>query len=255
MKLLNYIKNEIGNRQKKWRQFKNKLHKEKEKEYKISYAQSGEDIIVEFIFKNILNQPNFNYCDVGAHHSTYISNTALFYRKGMKGICIEPDPTLIDEIKQNRPNDICLNYGIGFSKDKNIEEDLDFFIMSARSLNTFSRSEAEKLDKHGEFKILEVRKIKTININKVFEKYFIPDFLSIDVEGIDFEILKSIDLDKNRPRVICIETAEFSPVPPGIKVYDSINYLKERGYIFYADTYNNSIFLDNQYLQKLHFNS
>ena len=252
MKILNYINNELGTFMKRCRQFRNKVFKSIEKEYKISYAQSGEDIIVEFIFANILNQTKFTYCDVGAHHSTYISNTALFYKKGMTGICIEPDPNLFDEIKRNRPKDICLNCGIGFSEDKNLEEDLDFFIMSSKSLNTFSRSEAERLDKQGEYKIIEIKKIKTFNINKIFEKYFIPDFVSIDVEGIDFEIIKSIDLLNNRPKVICVETAEFSPVPPGIKVFDSINYLKENGYVFYADTYNNSIFLDNYYLQMIH---
>jgi len=252
MKLINYIKNVVKNHQKKWRQFNAKNFKSKEKEYNISYAQSGEDIIVDFIFKYILNQPKFTYCDVGAHHSTYISNTALFYKKGMHGICIEPDPTLFNEIQKNRPKDICLNYGIGFSNDINLEEELDFFIMSVRSLNTFSKEEAERLDAQGEFRISEVKKIKTININKLFEKYFIPDFLSIDVEGIDFEIIQSINFNLNRPKVICVETAEFSAVPPGIKVYESINFLKERGYIFYADTYNNSIFLDNNYLQKLH---
>jgi hypothetical protein len=125
--------------------------------------------------------------------------------------------------------------------------------MSARSLNTFSKEEAERLVAQGEFRISEVKKIKTININKLFEKYFIPDFLSIDVEGIDFEIIQSINFNLNRPKVICVETAEFSPVPPGIKVYESIDFLKEKGYIFYADTYNNSIFLDNNYLQKPHY--
>jgi FkbM family methyltransferase len=252
MKLKVYIDNQLRNYSKKWRQYRNTSARQKQSDYYISYSQSGEDIIVEFIFKNLLNKPKFTYCDIGAHHSTYISNTALFYKKGMTGICIEPDPTLFEEIQKNRANDICLNCGIGFSSDKDLEEELDFFIMSAKSLNTFSREEAERLDKQGEFKIQEIRKIKTLNINKVFERYYIPDFLSVDVEGIDFEIIKSIDLINNRPKVICVETAEFSPVPPGTKTYESVDYLKEKGYIYYADTYNNSIMLDNEYLQKMH---
>ena len=48
------------------------------------------------------------------------------------------------KIQKNRSKDICLNYGIGFSNDINLEEELDFFIMSARSLNTFSKEEAER---------------------------------------------------------------------------------------------------------------
>jgi FkbM family methyltransferase len=249
IKVVDFVRNEVRTSMKRMRQFRNKLVKQRKKDYYISYAQSGEDIIVDFIFNNILNQPKFTYCDIGAHHSTHISNTALFYRKGMNGICIEPDPTLFEEIQRNRSKDICLNIGIGFS-DK--EEILDFFIMSPRSLNTFSRTEAERLDKEGVHKIVEVKKIQTINVNRIFEKHFIPDFLSIDVEGIDFEILKSIDLNTNRPRVICIETAEFSSTPPGDKIYDSIDYLKQNDYMFYADTYSNSIFLDNKYLKQVH---
>jgi FkbM family methyltransferase len=252
MKLVNYVKNKFHNSTKRLRQRRNLAQKARQKDYLISYAQSGEDIIIEFVFNNILKQEHFNYCDVGAHHSTYISNTALFYRKGMTGICIEPDPELFAEIKQNRPKDICLNYGIGFSDDIMAEEALDFFVMSSRSLNTFSRQEAERLHKQGEFTILDTKKIKTVNINKVFKQYFTPDFLSIDVEGLDVEIIKSIDLVNHRPKVICVETAEFSPIPPGIKIYDAIDYLKTKDYIFYADTYSNSIFIDNLYLKKIY---
>jgi FkbM family methyltransferase len=250
MNLLGYLNNQFRTRTKKLRQFRNTYLKEK-KAYNISYSQSGEDIIVEFIFANIFNQPRFNYCDVGAHHSTYISNTALFYKKGMTGICIEPDPTLFEEIKTNRPKDICLNCGIGFG-EKNKEEHLDFFIMSSKSLNTFSKEEANRLDQQGDYKIVEVKKINTLNINDIFSKYFVPDFLSVDVEGIDLEIIKSIDLGINRPKVICVETAEFSPIPPGIKVYECIDYLKANDYMFYADTFNNSIMVDNLHLKKLH---
>ncbi len=249
MNIAGYLKNQFRNRTKKMRQLRNRIFKDR-KNYHISFSQSGEDIIVDFIFKNILNQPKFTYCDVGAHHSTYISNTALFYKNGLKGICIEPDPTLFAEIKANRPNDICLNCGIGFG-GKDAVEELDFYIMSAKSLNTFSKEEAERLDRQGEYKIVETRKIKTYNINRIFDEYFVPDFLSVDVEGIDFEIIKSIDLTKNRPKVICVETAEFSPVPPGMKVYESVNYLKEHGYIYYADTYNNSIMLDGEHLKNI----
>jgi FkbM family methyltransferase len=218
----------------------------------ISYSQCGEDLIVDYIFKYILLQPEFNYFDVGAHHAYYLSNTALFYKKGMKGICIEPDPLLHNEIIKSRTNDICLNIGIGYNNDENLTEELEFYIMSVRTLNTFSKEEAERLDREGTYKILEKKKIPVVHLHKLFNEYFVPDFLSIDVEGIDLQIVKSIDFNIYRPRVICVETAEFSPVPPGKKVYDTINYLISREYMVYSDTFNNTIFLDKLYLNHLY---
>ena len=80
----------------------------------------------------------------------------------------------------------------------------------------------------------------------------IPDFLSIDVEGLDIEIIKSIDFVKYRPKVICVETIQFSPKGnENIKNYDIINYLKEMNYYLYADTNINSIFIDNNFFLKI----
>jgi FkbM family methyltransferase len=176
----------------------------------------------------------------------------MFYRLGLRGICIEPDPLLHAEIMKARRGDVCLNIGIGFNEDDQKRESLEFYIMSARTLNTFSREEAERLDKEGTFKIVNKQEIEALHLHKLFRDYFVPDFLSIDVEGIDFEILNSIDFDLYRPKVICIETAEFSPIPPGKKEEESILYLEEKDYIVYADTFNNTIFIDNLYLQGLY---
>lgn len=217
---------------------------------KISYAQSGEDLIIDFVFKHVLQKPHFTYMDIGAHHATHLSNTALFYQNGMKGISIEPDPVLYNEIKKVRTTEVCLNVGIGYNISENETTSLEFYIMNSRTLNTFSKEEAERLDKTSDYKIVDKIEVPVIHIHKLFKEYFVPDFISIDVEGIDFQILQSIDLENYRPIVFCIESAEFSPIPPGKKVYDSIEYLTERGYVMYADTFNNSIMIDKRVLYK-----
>lgn len=217
-----------------------------------SYAQTGEDNIVDFIFKHILQLPNFTYFDIGAHHPYYLSNTAIFYQRGNKGLSIEPDPQLYTAIKKARPNETVLNIGVDFSTDDDSKKMLDFYIMTTPTLNTFSEKEAKRLDIEGQYKIKEVAKIEVVHLHQLFRNYFLPDFLSIDVEGIDFEIVKSIDIKKYRPKVICIETAEFDPVPPGKKEYDAINYLVENSYMQFADTFNNTIFIDKLYLNSIY---
>jgi len=101
-------------------------------------------MIVCFIL-NGLGMSNPIYLDIGAHHPTYISNTALFYGKGCKGINIEPDPTLFKAFEKYRRKDINLNIRIGIQKGI-----LDFYLMSSPSMNTCSKEEAERLvHEHG----------------------------------------------------------------------------------------------------------
>ncbi|PTS96371.1 SAM-dependent methyltransferase, partial [Flavobacterium sp. HMWF030] len=167
---------------------------------KISYSQSGEDLIVKYIFEN-LNIKNPTYIDIGAHHPYYISNTALFYQNGSIGINIEPDPTLFKAFIKERKKDVNVNIGIG-----NKNEELDFYIISSTTLNTFSKEEAYNYQKEGNYTIKSIEKIKVRTLSNVINEFsngIFPQFLSIDAEGIDELIIKSIDFDKNFPIVIC----------------------------------------------------
>lgn len=207
---------------------------------KISFSQCGEDLIVKFIF-DCLGINNPTYIDVGAHHPHYISNTALFYKNGCRGINIEPDPNLFKEFLKFRKDDKNLNIGIS---DSNSE--LDFYIISSPTLNTFSREEAEKYAQEGNFKIKSIEKIKVKTLKSVLVKYsngVFPQYISIDAEGIDEIIIKEIDFENNYPIVICIETISFSTSGNGIKNTDLIDFIINKGYMLYADTHINSIFV------------
>lgn len=209
-------------------------------EKKISYSQSGEDLIIKYIF-DALNVKNPVYMDIGAHHPFKFSNTALFYELGSDGINIEPDPSLFSIFRKYRKRDINLNIGVS---DKSGE--LFFYIMSLQTMNTFSKSDAEDLSlNHG---ITITKKIKvpvdTIsNIAKTHLKGKNVDLLSVDVEGLDLQILKSIDFSEFFPTVICVETISFSTKGLGIKDLEIINFLESKGYMKYADTYINTIFV------------
>jgi FkbM family methyltransferase len=207
---------------------------------KVSYSQSGEDLIVDFIFKELgIQTPT--YIDIGAHHPYYLSNTAIFYSKGSRGINIEPDPSLFLAFEKERNFDINLNVGIA---DK--ESTLDFYVMNVNTLNTFLEKEVENYCNQGDFHIKEVKKINVTTLRNVLEKYnkgVFPDFLTLDAEGVDEIVLKSIDFEKNKPTVICTETISFSSNGKGIKNVEIIHYLESKGYLLYADTNINSIFV------------
>lgn len=210
---------------------------------KNSYSQCGEDLIVKFIF-DCLKIQNPSYLDIGAHHPFYLSNTALFYENGSSGINVEPDPSLFSEFTKERPRDVNLNIGIN---DKNGE--LDFFVISSPTLNTFSKVEAENYSKEGDYHIIETKKIlvKTLDyVLKEFGKQEFPQFLTVDAEGVDDIIIKSIDFQTNYPIVICIETISFSTSGQGVKNHSLIKFIEDEGYLVYADTYLNTIFVKKE---------
>lgn len=217
-----------------------------EKHINVSYAQSGEDRIISFIFDWIqVKSPT--YLDVGAHHPTWLSNTYLFYKNGSTGVCVEPDPTLFTKIKKMRKRDVCLNVGISFDSQKVA----DFYVMTSRSLNTFSREDALRCQETQNFgiqKIEEVIQVPLFTINNVMKEHLPSgvNLVSIDVEGLDFEILKSFDFEKYQPEVFCIETLRYVEDGTLQKNYELIQYMEEKNYFVYGDTYINSIFVSKK---------
>ena len=210
---------------------------------KNSYSQCGEDLIVDFLLTWELGIKNPSYMDIGAHHPWWLNNTYLFYKRGLKGVNIEPDPVLFNTIAKNRPRDININKGVGFKK-KN--EMADFYVMSSRALNTFSKEEAERISREGNIKIDEVRQIELLNINDIFSKYYpgkTLDFLSMDVEGLDLKILESLNFDEHKPNILCVETLIFTEERIIKKNQEVISFLLEHEYVNYADTSINTIFV------------
>ena len=234
----------LENEFKIYKKLKHKIfHNEKKEFRRSSYSQNGEDLIIKFIFQ-ALNINNPSYIDIGAHHPWNISNTALFYNSGSRGINIEPNPSLFLNFQKFRKDDINLNIGIG---DQEME--LDFHIISAPTLSTFSSKEAEKYLKEGNYYIKEVKKIRVRNFQDVIDEHnkgLFPHFLNIDAEGVDELIIKSLNFKENFPIVICIETLSFSTKGNGKKNKDIIDFIIEKGYLLYADTYINSIFVKEE---------
>lgn len=222
------------------RSTKHALTPKKQMFVKKSFSQCGEDIIVNYIFEQIgITRPS--YLDIGAHHPFYLNNTQMFYEKGCVGINIEPDPSLFKLFPKYRTRDLNLNYGIGAT-----EGELELNVMSSATLNTFSSFEANRFQTDFGFKIETQVMIKIQTIKSILDKYQIykfPDFLSIDIEGLEEEVIKSIDFNEGKPIVICLETISYSETGRGEKNHDIISYLENQGYIKYADTNVNTIFV------------
>ena len=213
---------------------------------RISYSQNGEDIIIKDLFSRLgIKQPT--YLDIGANEPFMISNTYLLYSKGSKGVCIEPNQHLYHQFKKKRSRDICIHAGIAF--DEKTEADFYQFPKEANGLGTFSKAEAEFWEKTGnenigKYKVEAIIKTPLVNINDIMQKYFSPhpNFISLDVEGLDLQILRTIDFGKYKPEVFCVETIGYTDNNKETKNTELIRFLESKGYFIYADTFINTIF-------------
>lgn len=215
-----------------------------------SYSQFGEDLIFSLFFaQNGISNPS--YLDIGANEPKFISNTYYFYEKGSRGVLIEPNPFLFKKLKKQRPHDIVLNIGIGF-KEVN-EADFYLFPDYANGLSTFSEKEAKHwmevgMKGMGKIPIEKVIKMPLVPVNSILEKYFAdkaPDILSLDVEGLDLEILKAMDFKEHRPMLICVETMMYDENQNSYKSSDVTDFMIAQNYSVYADTRVNTIYSKN----------
>lgn len=208
--------------------------------YRKSWSQCGEDLILRYLF-DLLHIARPSYIDIGAHHPWYYNNTYLFYRQGARGVNVEPDPALYAGLRRWRRRDVNLNTGVGPS-----EAELEFYLMSNRTLNTFSAAEARKyVEQHGQ-RIVDTRRIRVETFAQTVDTHMgrTPDLVSLDVEGLELDILRSIDFSMHRPHVFCIETLSYAAGDgSGVKNSEIHALMLENGYLLHADTYINSIYV------------
>lgn len=211
---------------------------------KISYSQCGEDLIVDYIFK-LRGVTKPSYIDIGANDPYFLNNTSIFYQRGCRGINIDANPNCIKKFDNERPEDINLNIGIGSEKSNQI-----FYIINDSTLSTFSEAECQKCLETGKYKLLEKKLVEISTLEEILyihNEDVIPDFMSIDAEGLDLEIVKSINFTKYSPKVICVEAAEYSPIGAGMRRDEIIKFLEENNYYEYANTNLNAIMVKRDF--------
>lgn len=206
-----------------------------------SYSQAGEDQITRYLF-DCLKISNPSFLDIGTNHPFIGNNTYYFYIRGARGVCIEPDPELYRLIKKHRQRDLIINAGIGVGEAK--EADLYIFPHPYSGWNTFSQEEARRREKETGIPVKTTHKLPLLNINQVIKQNFPswPNLISIDVEGMDLEILQSLDFESYKPEVICAESITFSTKNEEMKVKEIIDFIESKGYFVFGDTHINTVF-------------
>jgi FkbM family methyltransferase len=167
----------------------------------ISYSQNYEDVILDRAFGS--KRSGF-YVDVGAASPNEATVTRHFYELGWHGINIEPIPSWAKELAFNRPRDVNLQLAAG----EHSGSFTLYRVVDDPSLSTLTPEVAARHRSDG-LRVDEID-VEVRPLNDIFEDAGVSeiDFLKIDVEGAERDVLLGIDLDRYRPRVILVEAVE-----------------------------------------------
>lgn len=206
-----------------------------------SYAQEGEDLIVDRLLGH---KNNGFYVDIGAHHPYRFSNTYFFYKKGWRGINVDAMPGSMQYFNELRPEDTNVEVGIGKEKMTST-----FFIFNEPALNTFSEEEAKKKDGLNGYALIDRQVIEIEPVHAILDKYLPQeqtiDFMSVDVEGKDLEVLSSNNWEKYRPRFLLVEDLQRMVIEDIVTKSELHNYLADIQYQLVAKSYN-TLFYETQ---------
>lgn len=207
-----------------------------------SYSQEGEDLVLNRLFGD---KTTGFYVDVGAHHPKRFSNTFFFYQRGWRGINIDAMPNSMTIFNQERPFDI--NLEIAIMGEQGLAT---YYQFNEPALNGFSESISLGRDGLRDYKIINRTTISGMPLSDVLGKNMPSntsiDFLTIDVEGLDFDVLKSNDWNRFRPKVILIEILASNL---DSLLSDPIStYLLGMDYRLYAKTLNTVFFVSDEFL-------
>ena len=192
---------------------------------KKTYSMYGEDLIIQNFFKK---KTKGFYVDIGCYHPLDGSNTFLLYKKGWNGINVDLNKISIDLFNKARKKDENFNLAIS-NKKKKLKI---FFRKKINMLNTSSRKLAKIHFRNGfQEKIVESNTLNSILKGSRFKNKRI-DFLNIDTEKSEVDVLQSLNFNKYKPKLICIEihltNKNKKKIP--LKKHSTYIYLKKKKY-------------------------
>lgn len=205
-----------------------------------AYAQQGEDQILRTLLQ-YRPDPGF-YVDVGAHHPWHFSNTYAFYRRGWRGINVDATPGSMRAFEKARPRDVNVECAVASERRLLVFREFDNPEMNGLCDESTDLRGAPRTGR-------EVRRTEMVTrtLADVLDAHLPPgqhvDFLSVDVEGFDLDVLRSNDWDRYRPSVVVAEDITVF-YPSDVAGSELARYLDGIGYGFCAKSVHSHLFVD-----------
>lgn len=202
-----------------------------------SWSENGEDDVLLELAGDCLSD-GF-YVDVGANLPTKRSNTFRLYCRGMRGVCVEPNLELASLYERVRPRDMVVCAAVGSAPGVAMLQRFNFHVFS-----TCSQSEGERLEAERErmrTRLLRISPVPMLPLTSIMEavrsRFAGPFFLlKTDTEGLDLEVLRSNDWQRDRPRYVLTESSgELGEVHA---------FLEKNDYRLHTQFHSNQLFED-----------
>jgi FkbM family methyltransferase len=192
-------------------------------------GQARQDMIAYLFFKG--KKDGF-YIDIGANDGKSLSNTIFFEKLGWQGICIEPLPDIFDSLRKNRSCD-CFNIAIDNTSGDSREFIKASGVEMLSGLNNQMTKPHKKriLNEKGKIEKIYVKTLTFEDLMKRYPDQRYIDFMSVDVEGAELSILKTIDFNSFKFGLITVENNE--EIKGSGKTM--VKYMKKQGYKIYLD--------------------
>jgi FkbM family methyltransferase len=209
------------------------------------FAQWGEDLIVVALVRAYcerwgITEDGLTYCEIGAYHPIVTSSTYLLnQRLGMRGVLVEANEKLLAGLRAERPRDIVVHAAI---TDSEIDK-VQFTVSTSAGLSSLDEKIVRAWPMAG---VAEHVEVPAMHINELFKRHFDaspPIYLSIDVEGMDFRLLQSMNWQAYRPYIVQAEPFDIYFQNNTQKI---TSFMRTVDYRLIAKTDTNLIFVDTR---------
>jgi FkbM family methyltransferase len=172
----------------------------------ISYAQNAEDVVLARLF----TAPTGRYVDIGAGDPVVASVTKHFYDRGWRGVNVEPIPSMARKLAEARPGDVNLAVAVGAKPGKATLH----VVAHEWGWSTLDDDLASGYREDHDWEVNDVEVELTTLADLLDDHPGDVDFLKIDVEGAEQDVIEGADWSRHRPRVLVVEATDpGSPTP------------------------------------------
>jgi FkbM family methyltransferase len=205
-------------------------------------AQHGEDRWLESFFGG---KTDGVFVEVGAYDGMVLSNSYFFESIGWRGVLVEPDPVKAARCRANRPNSQIFECAAVGSPEAN---EISFYAVEGGQVYStvnMTDEHRKRLSSYG-LSFTETR-VKAMTLDRILEaaKLSRIDFVTIDVEEGELEVLRGFDVQRWRPEAVMVETNSR------FRSAEIRRYFVERGYVFHYSIVNNDIYVPLRRHQRL----